>query len=312
VSAHDLDPAMHTAALVTVYIPTRNRGGSTLPRALDSVWRQTWPNVEIIVVDDESEDETPELLARWAAEGRLRWFRNEKVGGACASRNVALANARGHFVTGLDDDDEMLPDRIATLVKALQREDAFVCATDIHVGTDRRENLRVSLSTIDAGSILSRNFVGNQILCERMKILECGGFDESLPAGQDYDMWIRMILRYGPARGLRVPLQRVYVTGQDRISASNRRQKGYLAVYRKHRHLMSSIARATHLYNMHKSSGKSLGTRHALAFCVPGNRLRVLSRLLSERAPWCARLVARGAETYATFIHGTGSTRHRE
>ena len=278
------------APLITVYVATRNRA-SVLPRALRSVWRQQRDDLELIVVDDASDDATPALLEAWAGEGRLRWLRNEANRGACASRNLALRNARGRFVTGLDDDDEMLPGRIAQLLAALDSRDAFACASDVLVDARGRTHLRLCPGRIDARAILARNLVGNQVLAERHKLLACGGFDETLPAAQDYDLWIRMILMHGPARGLFRPLQRVHVpaTGMSRISTSPARRKGYWLVYRKHRDRMDRQARAAHLYNLRRANGHPTRLPRDARFLAPGNRLRLAWHAVRDLARRRAR-----------------------
>ena len=262
--------------LVTVYVATRNRV-ALLARALASIEGQRRDDIEIIVVDDASDDDTPLLLAEWAAQGRLRWFRNDRSRGACASRNHALREARGRYMAGLDDDDEMLPGRITTLLEALRPEDAFVCGSDWIVATGRRPRLRIVPSRIDRAAILSRNVVGNQVLAERSKLLACGGFDETLPAAQDYDLWIRMILAHGPARGVRRPLQRIHVhAGATRISSSPSRRRGYWTVYRKHRAQMDDASRRAHLYNLRRANGHATRLPRDARFLVPRNRIRLL------------------------------------
>jgi glycosyltransferase involved in cell wall biosynthesis len=261
--------------LVTVYVATRNRV-ALLARALASIEGQGRDDIEIIVVDDASDDDTPLLLAQWAAQGRLRWFRNDRSLGACASRNHALREARGRYMTGLDDDDEMLPGRITTLLAALQPEDAFVCGSDWIVATGRRPRLRIVPSRIDRAAILSRKVVGNQVLAERTKLLACGGFDETLPAAQDYDLWIRMILAHGPARGVRRPLQRIHVhAGATRISSSPSRRRGYWMVYRKHRAQMDDANRRAHLYNLRRANGHATRLPRDARFLAPRNRIRL-------------------------------------
>lgn len=260
--------------LVTVYIPTRNRA-KMLDRALESVWAQGNADIEVIVVDDASEDETQQVLARHQDRGDLRILRNGDALGAQVSRNIAVEASRGRYVTGLDDDDEMLPGRLHRMVRALRPEDAFVCASDVMV-RPQSLGLRLTRKRIDLQCILSRNVVGNQILAERAKLLACGLFDISLPAAQDYDLWIRMIQRFGKARGLRRPLQRVHAHGGSRISASTRRRHGYWAVYKKHRAIMPRSSRACHLYNLRRASGKLTLLPRDLRFFVPQNRARLL------------------------------------
>ncbi len=267
---------MSAAPVVSVYIATRNRAG-LLARALESVWAQRGVDFEIIVVDDASDDDTPARLEQWAAAGRLRWFRHEQRLGACAARNRALREARGEFVAGLDDDDEMLPGRLAALLAALRPDHAFACASDWFIEPGRPARIRVAPARIDAGAILARNVAGNQVLAQRARVLACGGYDESLPAAQDYDLWIRLVLAHGPAHGLRQPLQRIHVAADaGRISRSAGRRRGYWRVYRKHRALMSESARRAHLYNLRRASGRTTRLPRDLRFFAPGNRARLL------------------------------------
>jgi glycosyltransferase involved in cell wall biosynthesis len=264
------------APAVSVYVATRNRA-ALLPRALESVWAQQGVAVDLVVVDDASDDGTPQLLDQWAAQGKLRWFRHERPLGACAARNRALREARAPHVAGLDDDDEMLPGRLAALLGALQPQDAFVCASDWFAAPGAPPRLRVAPARIDAAAILSRNVAGNQVLAERAKLLAVGGYDESLRAAQDHDLWIRLVLAHGPARGLRRPLQRIHVAAAaDRISGSAARRAGYWAVYRKHRARMDAAARGAHLYNLRRRNGRATRLPRDCRFFVRGNRLRLL------------------------------------
>lgn len=261
--------------LLSVYIPTHNRA-MLLTRALESVWRQRDSRCEIIVIDDGSADRTPELLDQWAAMGKLRWCRNNHPVGACAARNLAIQEARGKFVMGLDDDDEMCPGRIGTLLAALRSYYAFVCASDWLIPRAGTARLRIVPSHINEEMILSRNVVGNQICAERKKILGCNGFDESLPSAQDYDLWIRMILKYGPARGVIRPLQRVYIGRTDSISTSSLRRRGYWMVYRKHRSNMTPDSRRAHLYNLRRYNGRPTRIPHDFLYWARNNRARLL------------------------------------
>src|SRR5690606_27836296 len=103
-------PVRHPGMLVTIYIPTYNRC-HLLQRAVDSVLSQTHTDLEIIIVDDGSTDGTHDWLAQLAQqEPRVRYILKPENSGACVSRNIAIEQARGEFVTGLDDDDHFAPD----------------------------------------------------------------------------------------------------------------------------------------------------------------------------------------------------------
>ena len=90
--------------LVTVVIPTFNRA-DLLPRAVRSVLDQTYRPLELIVVDDCSEDATPLVLAPWTANEEMRVIRHEKNQGVSAARNSGIRAGRGELIAFLDSDD---------------------------------------------------------------------------------------------------------------------------------------------------------------------------------------------------------------
>ncbi len=109
---------MTSQPLVTAVIPCFN-AAATLLRAIDSVRHQSYPNIEIIAVDDGSRDGTPALLHQQQALG-VRVI-SQANAGAAAARNAAIAVARGEFLAFLDADDEWNPDKITRQVEACWR-----------------------------------------------------------------------------------------------------------------------------------------------------------------------------------------------
>jgi glycosyltransferase involved in cell wall biosynthesis len=223
---------------VSVYLPTRNRA-SLLPRALDSVLRQDHRELEVLVVDDASDDGTPEVLSRIAArDPRVRVFRRPSPGGAPAARNHALREASGRYVTGLDDDDEMLPQRISSLLGAFDEQYAFVCSgAYLNSGTWIRPS-RTSDAVITLEDELYGDQAGTQVLTLLSRIREAGLFDESMPAWQDYDLWTRLIEQFGPARRIAAPTYLQHVeAGTVRIT--ERGAEGARRYIEKHRSRMN-------------------------------------------------------------------------
>ena len=226
------------APTVSVYLPTRNRA-HLVGRAIDSVLAQDFRDFELLVVDDASTDATPEVVAAIARKDpRVRRYRLEQQGGAPAARNVALRAATGRFATGIDDDDEMLPHRLSSLLQAWDERYAFVCSgTLLHTGEWRRP-ARTSHKVITLADELHGDQAGTQVLTLTARLREVGLFDESMPAWQDYDLWTRLIERHGPALRIAEPsyLQRVE-PGTTRIS--ERGAEGARRYIDKHRHRMS-------------------------------------------------------------------------
>jgi glycosyltransferase involved in cell wall biosynthesis len=210
---------------VTVYIPTHNRR-KLVERAINSVLAQTYQDLEIIVVNDASSDGTMEYLDQVAlSEPRLVVIHTRKPLGAGAARNRALEIATGQLLTGLDDDDEFGPTRIADFVSewtamgaltdeisCLFTDSLLVDGVRSFVTTDRKE-------VVSYRELFQHNFIGNQVFCPTKRILEIGGFDEGLPAWEDLDLFIRLLRRYGPARRLSVASYICHIErNRDRIS----------------------------------------------------------------------------------------------
>ena len=112
--------------IVSVYLPTRNRA-RLLEQAIRSVLNQRFEKFELIVVNDASSDETQTVCELFSkSDARIRILRNNSPLGAAASRNLAIAVARGRYITGLDDDDLMSDRRLESMLLAFDESFAFV------------------------------------------------------------------------------------------------------------------------------------------------------------------------------------------
>lgn len=197
--------------LVSIYMPTRNRT-RLLHNAVESALAQTYRDVELVVVDDASTDGTNDyLLSKARDDRRLICLRNPKPLGAPASRNIAILSSKGAFVTGLDDDDEFLPERVGAFVdywKLLTSRG--VCPAFLYSQDRYRENGVLSFITkkptsVTADDMFVANHIGNQIFAPRAHFIEAGLFDENMPAWQDLEFFIRILSRFGSAHLLDVP-----------------------------------------------------------------------------------------------------------
>lgn len=190
--------------LVTVYITTFNRL-DLLKRSLDSVRTQTYKNIEIIVVDDCSTDGTQEFLKEIAkGDERINFFLKEKNGGACESRNIAIQSARGEYITGLDDDDYFLPDRLENFIKNIVFDDNVVLYFDnCLIKVNETENINISFkqkilnyirpTKVYAKDLLFMNYIGNQVFIKTSILKENGAFDQAMPMWQDLECWYNVL-----------------------------------------------------------------------------------------------------------------------
>ena len=195
----------------SLIIPTFNHA-RFVGAAIDSALAQTVSAFEIIVVDDGSTDETPAVLARYAA--RVRVLRQENRG-LSAARNAGLAAAHGKFVSFLDADDVMAPTKLAAQLEVLERSHAIgwtycdVLMETVVTGATARASERFGYASRALDGWLFPELIhGNFIpaiapLVRRTALEVAGGFDERLTALEDWDMWLRLSLiaeaRYTPA-----------------------------------------------------------------------------------------------------------------
>lgn len=186
---------------VDVLIPVRD-GARFLRACLDSVFAQTLPPRAIIVVDDGSIDETPDILADYAAgRANLQVIRSAPFGVSHA-RNLALEASRAPFVAFLDSDDVWHPDKLAkqmALFAADRPKLGFVhCAYFCIDECGRRVATRV-VAPRKRGDVFADLLQGygvagsaSAVVARRDLVAAAGGFDESLFHGEDWDLWIRM------------------------------------------------------------------------------------------------------------------------
>jgi glycosyltransferase involved in cell wall biosynthesis len=184
--------------LVSVIIPTYNRAG-LVAEAVASVEAQTFRDLEILVVDDGSTDNTPDVLA--LLEG-VRVLRHPTRRGVAAARNLGAAAARGEWLAFLDSDDLWLPEKLARQMAYLEeRPGLLLCQTDeTWVRNGVRVNKPASHRKV-AGQIflpsLARCMVSpSAVVLHRRLLADHGGFDENLPAAEDYDLWLRLTWRF--------------------------------------------------------------------------------------------------------------------
>ncbi|MGQ4276489.1 glycosyltransferase [Pseudidiomarina sp. E22-M8] len=235
--------------LISVYMPTHNRG-PLLRRAIDSVLAQTHQELELLVVDDGSSDGTWEVLQDYTRlDPRVRTYRHDQPRGACAARNLAIKEARGEFVTGLDDDDTFVPERLAVLLQNYDSQYAFICSGYYWVTQKRAKPTMCNDLVITLDKQLDANHATNQVFVERSRMLAIGGFDEELVALQDYDCFTRLIKVYGSAFRLGQPLQNIFVEhGGQRISSQRKSRLGFARFMQKHGADMNTRQRLNHAF----------------------------------------------------------------
>ncbi len=226
--------------LVSVIITTYKRSPEIVGRALKSVVRQTYSNVEIYVVNDYPDDAgmveaLRKTVERIAGKRNTHYIVVSHNGGACKARNLALAQAQGKYVACLDDDDEWLPQKVQLQVERLEANPTAAiayCNAELHYEgneTDRNRFLTPQQEGNIYFKVIEKNVIGScSFPMFRMKVLrEVHGFNEDMPALQDWELYLR-ILKHHKAVYVDKPLARYYFYDGERISAhSDRRTIAY-------------------------------------------------------------------------------------
>jgi len=181
--------------LVSVIIPTYNRARWIL-EAIDSVLGQTYGNVQLVVVDDGSTDDTRDMLRR--RDGRVTVIHTGHNRGPAAARNRGISAAAGDLIAFLDSDDLWLPEKLSVQVRYFtDHPDCRVCQTEeLWIRNGVRVN-PMRKHAKHAGWIfnpcLARCIVSPSAVMLHRSVFECVGlFDEAMPACEDYDLWLRI------------------------------------------------------------------------------------------------------------------------
>jgi len=184
--------------LVSVIIPTYNRGW-TLKDAIDSVLTQDFTDFELIVVDDGSTDNTQDILSSY--KEKIVVLRQDNKG-VSSARNRGIVSGSGQFIAFLDSDDLWLSQKLSTQVDFFNANpDVLICQTEekwirnnIRVNPKKRHK-KLSGNIFEPSLYLC--LVSPSAVMIKYSLFEkTGMFDESLPACEDYDMWLRVCFRY--------------------------------------------------------------------------------------------------------------------
>lgn len=210
--------------LVSVVIPTHNRA-AVIGRAIRSALAQTYANLEIVVVDDNSSDGTADVLER-IKDPRVKVVRC-RAGSAAAARNAGIAQARGQFVAFLDSDDSWDSRKIELQLERFRNGPDDLAAVYTGIRTTHPDGMMTETLPEYAGRIYEvlcwRNKVGgaSTMMVKRAVLKEVGAFDTRLPACEDWDLWTRIAKKYR-IEFVRSPFVHYYADGLDRLSHRSR------------------------------------------------------------------------------------------
>lgn len=176
--------------LVSCIIPTRNRS-KLLRKAVESVLSQTYKNIELIVINDASEDYTDATVKRYMALGKnFKYFRSPLRLGESAARNEGIRMAAGDFIAFLDDDDRWIRHKIEEQLKIGYQFDAVLCA---HFDTQDRKAVIFKKNIITPADVRrNTRFAINSCLLVKSAIMKKYLYDEKIVYSPDLDLLVRI------------------------------------------------------------------------------------------------------------------------
>lgn len=228
-------------ATVSVVTPTYNRA-RFLPDAIASILAQTYADLELIILDDGSVDDTREVLEPFLADERVRYFYQENQGQSHA-RNRALGQASGDFVAFLDSDDVWSSDKLENQLAVFEAhpevdivhgDEALI---DERGAVTSRRNMKRYSGRITRYLLADNSVSITTALVKRRCFDEMGGFDTSIGVADDYELWLRFSARYlfyyepGIVAFYRVMADQISSDKQRRFAANELIIKRFLEQY---------------------------------------------------------------------------------
>ena len=231
---------------VSVIIPTYNRA-HLVKDAVESVLNQTYQDFELIVIDDGSTDNTREVLAVY--KDKLTYIYQENQGRSSA-RNHGIELAQGEYIAFLDSDDVWFPDKLERQVPILESAPpnvvlvhGYKCIVDKNLqpvpGWELK--LRKLYTLAERGKETYENYLHSScnftssILVRKTAIIEIDGYDASIASLEDFDLYLRLLLKVYNFAFISEPALIKYRWHEDNTDESSS-NFGYLQVYEKHLH----------------------------------------------------------------------------
>ena len=234
---------------VSAVVPTYNRSNLLLG-ALNSICKQTFRPIEIVVVDDGSTDDTGNAVNNWSRKNEepgslvVRYVVHENQG-ANASRNRGIKESQGEFIAFLDSDDRWLPEKLAKQIPILQANidiGGLYCGLR-NVDLVGEEQYLSEPRAYPAGNLLQQLLIHDVTEATSCWVVrrECfekvGGFDVTLPARQDWDMWIRLSERYDIGCVQEILVELGNHAGERVRSMAQREIEAHKTIFRKYAHI---------------------------------------------------------------------------
>jgi glycosyltransferase involved in cell wall biosynthesis len=270
---------------VSAVVPTYEREDK-LKRALESISDQTYTDIELIVVDDNPSEDHRDMVKSLVQEiseksdFSVKRIVNEENQGVSSARNLGIETAEGRYIAFLDDDDEWKPEKIEKQVEKIKNEDfnAVYTASEMYDDDEVKDIVRKT-PNLDLNSLLERDRIGSpsKVMIEKQWLEKVGGFDEEIPSGEDWDIWIRLMKEGCKFGYIDEPLTRYHKDDESKSKQKEVATEGREKVTDKHSELLEEAGdeiKAQHHLNRAKKQyqlGDNKGTKKHLAKTLKNN-----------------------------------------
>ena len=250
---------MSRSPLFSVVIPTYNRAEFVL-KTLDSIFAQTFKDYEVIVVDDCSTDNTQQVLAPLADQGRIRLIRHDQNYERARARNTGMEKARGEFLTFIDSDDLMYPTNLEDAAAYIKENPTTKVFHNRYQLVDENNNFLTNFPCPSLDDHIQAITAGNFMGCLgdfiHREVYENYRFDTSpeLKVSEDWFFWLKILADYKPGRIDKVNSGSVFHSNRSILKLNTD------SLQRARTYLLEAIKNDPHLNQVY---GKHLGRLEA-------------------------------------------------
>lgn len=180
--------------MISVVIPTYNRA-CTIERCINSILNQTYKDIQIVIIDDNSQDDTENIIKNMNIDN-LKYIKLKENKGACYARNIGIENSDGQYVAFQDSDDEWFANKLEKQMQYIRKYDLDLVSCRMYQIFNDRKNIFPSQTKITRESIYRNNQISTQTILAKKECFKNDKFDIELPRFQDWDLILRLLSKF--------------------------------------------------------------------------------------------------------------------
>lgn len=183
-----------TLPKVSIVLPTHN-GAKYIQRSIDSCLNQTYKNIELIIVDDGSTDNTAEIIKSYN-DNRIIYLRHEKNKGLPAALNTGFSKSCGEYLSWTSDDNYYAKKAVEKMLAFMRRKKCSFVYSDYYQFKNENPSQMTLMKSPDDLTLTVRNIIGACFMYSKEVMTNVGDYDPSAELAEDYDYWIRVSKKF--------------------------------------------------------------------------------------------------------------------